>query len=87
MVGAPLTLDFFPRDRLVSICQSASKADAFERLVKQMRPNVNSDLLIVRLESLGIEDASRIVNEIHRQCNEHLQALEKWVSYISDGVA
>lgn len=87
MVGIVLNFKNFPRDRLVSVCRSSSKADIYERFVKEMRDPINADALVARLESTGIEDAQRIVDEIDVQCKEHLQALEKWVSNISEGVA
>jgi len=78
MVGQQFTYSTFPRDRLVNVCKSSSKADAFQRIVKE-HPRHTREFLITRLSGFGIPDAERIVAEIDDQIEERRKVLENLV--------
>ena len=78
MIGQPFTYKNFPRDRLVHVCKSSSKADVFQRIVKE-HPRHTREYLIVRLFGCGIEDAERILSEIDYQIEERKKILANLV--------
>jgi hypothetical protein len=78
MIGQQFTYSTFPRDRLVNICKSSSKADVFQRIVKE-HPRHTRDFLITRLSGYGIEDAERILSEIDYQIEERREILANLV--------
>lgn len=78
MIGQSFTYKTFPRDRLVYACQSSSKADVFERIVKSY-PKLERDMIIVRMQDHGIHDADRIVTEIDRQIKERDDVLSSLI--------
>jgi|DEB0MinimDraft_6_1074348.scaffolds.fasta_scaffold154793_2 hypothetical protein len=84
MIGKLWSIDNFPRDRLVHICQSPSKADAFEKIVKEQK-GINGEFLVHRLQALGINDAVRIVQEVEEAIDQRIKHLDKVISVISGG--
>ena len=84
MIGKLWSIDNFPRDRLVHICQSSSKADAFEKIVKEQK-GINGEFLVHRLQALGINDAVRIVQEVEEAIDQRIKHLDKVISVISGG--
>lgn len=78
MIGQPFTYITFPRDRLVEVCKSSSKADVFQRIVKE-HPRHTREYLITRLSGYGITDAERIMSEIDNQIEERRKALQNLV--------
>jgi hypothetical protein len=75
MIGQNFTYKDFPRDRLVYACQSSSKADVFQRIVKT-HPKIERDMLIARMQGHGIHDADRIVTDIDRQIKQREEDLK-----------
>jgi len=70
MVGEKVTYATISRDRLVSLCESSSKADIFEKIVKQ-EPQATSERLRERLEGHGIDNADRILKDIDNYIEIH----------------
>jgi len=84
MVGTIWSISDFPRDRLVHICQSSSKADAFEKIVKEQK-GIKGEFLVHRLQAVGIDDAVRIVQEVEEAIEQRIKHLDKVISVISGG--
>lgn len=78
MIGQSFTYKTFPRDRLVYACQSSSKADVFQKIVKDYL-KVDRDMLVTRLLGHGITDAERIVTEVDHQIKERDNILRSLV--------
>lgn len=78
MIGQTFTYKNFPRDRLVYACQSSSKADVFERIIKNY-PKIERDMLIARMQGHGIYDADRIVADIDRQIKQREEDLKNLI--------
>lgn len=84
MIGKIWSINNFPRDRLVHICQSSSKADAFEKIVKEQK-GIKGEFLVHRLQSVGIDDAVRIVQEVEDAIDQRIKDLDKVISVITGG--